>query len=169
MLRPFFDRNFRQRPAQFFFQCALAGLAITLGMVMHDLLASKALLASLGASCFLAFTSPHAPVSRPRRMIGGYACGAASGALCSLLAKGEWLQGVPVDPVLSLALVAGLGVALAMFLMVLRNAEHAPAAGVALGLVIDEWQLWNLLYVMAGIGILTLAKVLLRRVMADLV
>jgi CBS-domain-containing membrane protein len=164
-----FDAGFRRDPARFIIQPALAVMIIMLLMSFHNLLSSVALLAALGASTFVALTMPHAAMSAPRKLIGGYACGAAVGAGCYFLLASGWLERLGADPALARVVLAGLGVGLAIFLMVILDMEHAPAASIALGLVLDAWHPWNVAYVMGGIILLVLFKQWLRPLIRDLV
>jgi len=65
--------------------------------------------------------------------------------------------------------VVGVAAGVAIFLMVLTNTEHPPAAGIALGLVIDRrWGLHTVGLILGCIVALTLAKWLLRRYLRNL-
>jgi hypothetical protein len=98
-----------------------------------DTISHSAVIASLGASCFIVFTMPRARMSRPRFLIGGHVVGVAAGCV------GRWLCAIPALarlPVFSLhsgVLCGALAVGLAIFVMVITDTEHPPAAGLALG------------------------------------
>ena len=59
-------------------------------------------------------------------------------------------------------MVAVLTVGLGILVMVLTDSEHPPAAGTALGLVIDDWSLSAVVLVMLGAFILSSIHLLLR-------
>jgi CBS-domain-containing membrane protein len=62
-----------------------------------------------------------------------------------------------------------LAISLAMFLMVFTRTEHPPAAALALGLVLNEWDLLTIAGVMAGVVALSLFKRLVLPILMDLV
>lgn len=61
-----------------------------------------------------------------------------------------------------------LSVGLAILLMVVMNAEHPPAAGLALGFVLNEWNFWTIIVVVSGIALLSILKTILKPVLVDL-
>jgi CBS-domain-containing membrane protein len=63
---------------------------------------------------------------------------------------------------------AALAVGLAIFLMVVADLEHPPAAGVSLGLVLNGYESEAVLMVIAGILSLAVARNLLRGWLIDL-
>jgi len=52
--------------------------------------------------------------------------------------------------------------------MVVMNAEHPPAAGLALGFVLNEWNFWTVIVVVSGIALLSILKTVLKPVLVDL-
>jgi CBS-domain-containing membrane protein len=48
-----------------------------------------------------------------------------------------------------------LSVGLAILLMVVMNAEHPPAADLALGFVLNEWNFWTVIVVVFAIVLLS--------------
>jgi CBS-domain-containing membrane protein len=108
-------------------------------------------------------------MSRPRFSIGGYVIGVAAGCV------GRWLCAVPALarlPVFSLhagVLCGALAVGLAIFVMVITDTEHPPAAGLVLGLVLNEaCDARVLAVVLIGIVALSLAKEVLQPLLIDL-
>lgn len=91
--------------------CALAVLAVFLA---GRALLAPAVLASLGASCYLAFCVPESPFAQPRSIIGGHLLAAAIGLATHAL--------IP-EPMFA----AALGVALAAIAMPLTRTAHPPA------------------------------------------
>ena len=55
-----------------------------------------------------------------------------------------------------------------MFVMVVTKTEHPPAAALALGLVLNEWDFMTLLVILAGIVSLSLLKRLVLPILMDL-
>jgi CBS-domain-containing membrane protein len=91
--------------------CALAVLAVFLA---GRALLAPAVLASLGASCYLAFCVPESPFAQPRSIIGGHLLATAIGLATHAL--------IP-EPMFA----AALGVALAAITMPLTRTAHPPA------------------------------------------
>jgi CBS-domain-containing membrane protein len=56
-----------------------------------------------------------------------------------------------------------------MFTMVVTRTEHPPAAALALGLVLNEWNLLTLGVVLAGVVALSLIKQLILPALLDLI
>lgn len=158
------DERFRHHPVRYLLQSAMAGVVTMVVLSFLDLLTYTGLVAALGATTFLIFTMPHKVSARPRYVIGGYVMGGLSGILTShAFATGGLL---PIDSVFAIGAIA---VGLATFLMVITNTEHPPAAGMALGLVLQPWDYRTVLYVLGCVCFLCLAKQVLKRVMIDLV
>lgn len=164
-----FDAKFRRIPGHYVVQCLMATAAIMVVLVLMDAAEHTALIASLGASAFIAFTMPQAHVSRPRYLVGGYVVGLAVGVVFGLTFR--WL-GLPAEGnsrFIAQVVLGGLAVGVAIFLMVVLNFEHPPAAGVALGLVINQaWSLATLGVILSAIISLCLVKWLLRRYLKNL-
>ncbi|MEN8127407.1 MAG: HPP family protein [Planctomycetota bacterium] len=89
----------------------------------------EVIIASLGATAFVVFALPNNLSAHPRNVIGGHIVG----LLCGF--AGHWLLHLLPNPDLFIAEagIHALSVGLAIFIMVLINTEHPPAAGTALG------------------------------------
>ena len=153
------DRQFRKHIFKYIVQCTLATAAVYVILLILDARSNAAIIGALGASSFIAFTMPKKHVSEARFMVGGYAVGVGAGALCHFLATWTQLSTVPF---------AAAAVGLAIFAMVVTDTEHPPAAGVALGLVLNGCTYTRVSVVMVGILALYLIKRLLRPVLIDL-
>ncbi len=158
------DEEFRRQPVRYIIQSAMAGIVTMVLLSFLDLLTHTGLVAALGATTFLIFTMPHKVSARPRYVIGGYVMGGLGGILTSYaFASGGLL---PLDSVFAIGAIA---VGSATLLMVTTNTEHPPAAGMALGLVLQPWDYKAVLYVLGCVCFLCLARHALKRVMIDLV
>lgn len=164
-----FDEKFRAHRGKYLFQCLLAVLVIALLMGFRVFVDSVALLAALGASSCVAFTMPHKPASNMRHLLGGYLIGTAVGGLCQTALLRGWVFPEMVDPYIVHCILAGVAVGVTILLMVIMDMEHAPAAAIALGLVLDKPVPENILYVLGGIAVLASLKRLLQPVMIDLI
>ncbi len=121
--------------------------------------AEMAIIASLGATAFTVFSMPRSYAAEPRRVIGGYGFGIAVGLLCHLSMR--WSTSLVAEET-TLVVFGSLAVALAIFAMAATNTEHAPAAGIALGLVVNTWSTGTLAFVVAAMLWMAAVRYLLR-------
>ncbi len=133
-----------------------------------DLFTEGIVIASLGASGFIAFTGPHTHSSHPRFLVGGYLTGIFTAFLCTQLINS--LRMVPFEALHQngIALAGALAVGGSMFLMVVFNTEHPPASALALGLVIDGFPPTTALIAFITIVLLALTKHILKPYMINL-
>jgi CBS-domain-containing membrane protein len=110
---------------------------------------------------------PRRQYAGPRYLIGGYVIGTAVGCALSLLeiAVGDYLS---FDAHTIAIILGALATGLAMFLMVVTDTEHAPAAAVALGFVLNDWDLLTVLVLLIGISAIALIKELIKPRLIDL-
>jgi CBS-domain-containing membrane protein len=164
-----FDRGFRFYAKRYILQSALATLTVLIVLLVLDTISNTAIIAALGASSFIAFTMPKAQISRPRYLIGGYAVGIAAGVLCHFLSVSPLFYQFPVIQGRLDVVFGALSVGMAIFIMVITNTEHPPAAGLALGFMLNEWNAFTVIVVVMGIISLAIIKRLLESIMVDLV
>lgn len=155
--------NFRR----YALQCGMAGAAVLILLLVLDIVTQTVLIASLGASAFIAFAVPRSLHSGPKHLIGGYAIGIVAGVLMATLdtaigATGAWEHAIMV-------VFGAMAISAAMFSMVVTRTEHPPAASLALGLVLNEWTLVTLVVIMTGVIVLSIVKWLVLPVLMDLV
>jgi CBS-domain-containing membrane protein len=161
------DSKFRQNKRRYLAQTC--GVAVTMLVVLLalDSVSQTVLIASLGASAFIAFAVPRSYASRPRALLGGYLVGTAVGCALSLLSI--WLAPRVGAEVHTLQIVGGaLAVGLCFLIMVVMNTEHPPAAALALGYVLNDWNIVTVLVVLSGILALSLVKEAFRSKLMDL-
>ena len=164
-----FDAKFRRIPGHYVVQCLMATGAIMVVLVLMDAGEHTALIAALGASAFIAFTMPKAHVSEPRYLIGGYLVGLVVGAAFGLTHRWVDLARLGLSASAAEVVLGGLAVGVSIFIMVVINTEHPPAAGVALGLVVNRgWGATTLAVILSAIISLCLIKWLLRRYLRNL-
>lgn len=162
------DTSFSGATGRYIVQCGLATLCVLVVLLVLDPLRRGASIASLGASSFIAFAMPHQRISRPRLMVGGYAIGIVVGVLC------YWLAGLPIWENVAYvgtsryAVFGAVAVGAAIFLMVVTQSEHPPAAGLALGFVTDGTDARTVLVVALGIVALSTLKTLLKPALRNL-
>ena len=157
----------RQDLKRYALQCGLAGVVVLMLLLVLDTVTQTVLIASLGASAFIAFAIPRSKLSGHRHMIGGYVVGIIAGIVAASLnhwidPPGGWDHAVMV-------VCGALAISLAMFLMVITRTEHPPAAALALGLVLNEWNFMTLLVVLSGVVLLSVIKRLVLPLLLDLV
>ncbi len=162
------DAKFRTNKARYILQCALATVSSLLILFGLNVMSHAAVVASLGATSFIVFTAPHKNVSRPRYLVGGYVIGLVVGSFCHWVSQWPWLAQFAFIADHTYVIFGAMAVGLAIFMMVVTNTEHPPAAGVAMGLVFGEWQAMTVLVVLVGIVALVVIKRLLKPVLIDL-
>jgi CBS-domain-containing membrane protein len=136
-------------------------------LLVLDAVTQTVLIASLGASAFIAFAVPLSLHSSPRHMIGGYVVGILAGGSMSYLYTSLGVS-VPFVENAAMIIFCALATSTAMFVMVVTRTEHPPAAALALGLVLNEWNMLTIGVVLAGIVGLSLFKRLVLPLLMDL-
>lgn len=157
----------RSNLQRYILQCALASVAVLILLLVMDAVTQTVLIAALGASSFIAFAVPRSLQSDPRYMIGGYLVGMTCGCLMSLSHTYFHFNDAIADHTV-MVVFGALATGLAMFVMVATKTEHPPAAALALGLVLNEWDLLTLLVVLTGVAALSIVKKLILPMLMDL-
>jgi CBS-domain-containing membrane protein len=163
------DDKFPTNKRIYFLQCGLATLSVFTVLMILDAISNAAIIAALGASSFIAFTMPQAQVSRPRFLIGGYLVGTAAGSLCHFLSLSPWLAGLPFVESHPQVVFGAVAVGVAMFVMVVTDTEHPPAAGLALGFVLNEFDHMAVVVTLVGIVLVSIIKAMLKPVLKNLI
>jgi CBS-domain-containing membrane protein len=127
-------------------QSILATLSVF--VVLYFLSLQEAVIvASIGATAFIVFAMPSSITAQPRNVIGGQLVGLFCGFLFSL---------IPHPGLIFLIFIYSLAVGVSIFIMVVTDTEHPPAAGTALGVVITGIRLDVLITIVLSIIILSL-------------
>lgn len=163
------DEQARSNLKPFILQSVMATLAILVILLFLDVIEHTALIATLGSSTFLVFTRPSAYSAHARPLIGGYIIGLGVGALFYYLSLFPGWLSLPLSEHTVYIIYAALAVGLAIFLMVITDTEHPPAAGAALGLVLNTWGFKTLMFMLAAVLSLAVLRRALQRFMVDLV
>ncbi len=137
-----FDKNLKPRIKNPVFQCTLATLCLIIILLVQNALFSEAIVVSVASTAFSIFVFPDSIASTPRRVIGGQIVAILAGSLIFIILHLPSVESAAADAQLVQSIAAALAVGLGLLLMVATNTEHPPAAGVALGIVIDPWQ-WS--------------------------
>lgn len=154
--------EFRSYWKYFVFQSLLAAASVYLVLMILNP-DEAVIIASLGATAFVVFALPEKFTAQPRNVIGGHIVG----LLCGLLGSGL-LEILPVrsDPIENA--IYALAVGLSMFIMVISDTEHPPAAGTALGVATKGFSLHVIAGVLLFSILLSLIRWLLRNRLRDL-
>ena len=161
------DPKFKKNIWRYVFQCSLAAFSIFVILLFLNIKDDTAIIASLGATTFIMFTKPRAYASCARQLFGGYLIGIITGIVFDLISQIPRLHEIIPEYVCTM-LFCALAVGVAMLLMTLLNAEHAPAAGVALGLVLNVWDMRTLMITIVAVVVLFLIKKAAERYMIDI-
>ncbi|MFH1639451.1 MAG: HPP family protein [Chloroflexota bacterium] len=159
-----FDESFKKMPRNYVYQSLLATLTMTLILYFVRLMTHAVVVGALGSSTFVVFAMPHSTTAEPRRLIGGHIVGLLCGIACYYLFSTGFL-GVMCQNIELVYLFGGaLTVGLAIFLMTITNTEHPPAAGIALGVFINQWSPGIIAFILLfAVGISIVRKLLLKR------
>jgi CBS-domain-containing membrane protein len=163
-----FDEKFSSNKIRYILQCGLATLSVFIVLLILGTMSNVVIIAVLGSSAFIVFTMPEAQVSRPRFLIGGYLIGIAAGLLCYYISSLSLLTRIFVIHEYSLVVFGSLSVGLAIFAMVITDTEHPPAAGLALGLILNEWSYMTIVVAIVGVISLSAIKAALRPLLRNL-
>lgn len=163
-----FDPKIKGHIHKYIFQCGLAMTSILVILVLLNIKTGTAIIASLGATTFIVFTKPNAYASRMRPLLGGYFVGIVVGIAFHYLSELTPLLSIFNERIIYI-FCGAMAVGLSIFIMTITNTEHAPTAGVALGLVINEWDYYTILVIILTVIILFIVKKLLQPIMMDLI
>lgn len=163
-----FDVKFKENIGTYILQCTLATFIVMIVLSLLNALSDTAIIASLGATSFIAFTMPHTNGSKPRYLLGGYAVGIIVGSTMKLISMLPFFQKNPYFEAHGSVLFGALAIGFTIFVMVITNFEHPPACGLALGVVLNPFSLWTLFVVVVGVSMITLLKTLMKSHMKNL-
>ena len=160
-----FHRGLRR---YYFFQSLLATIIIAALLAVFLRLGRVVFAAAMASSTFVVFAAPSSKSAQPRCILGGHYFSLLMGGLCQLLVWAGPLQAMGLSATHARAVAAGVAVGLSIFLMVVTDTEHPPAAGTALGAVLNEWSPVAVVTVIIGTLVLSMTRHLLRGVLRDL-
>lgn len=163
------DNKFKKNIVKYIFQCVLATLTILAVLLFLNILTETAIITALGASTFIVFTMPKQYSSDSRRLFGGYLVGLAVGFLFYLISTSDFGTFFIGNHTTSLVIYGALAVGAAILIMIITNTEHAPAAGIALGLVINKWDYVTIIFIILAVIWMYGIKTILRKYLIDLI
>jgi len=144
------DKKFKNNKLKYFFQCMLASLTILAVLYFLNIIEEAAIITALGASSFIVFALPHSYSSDLKRLIGGYTVGLIIGFIFFLISNSRIFTSF-LDSYSVLIISAAFAVGISIFIMTITNTEHAPAAGIALGLVINNWDYSTIFFILLAV------------------
>ena len=164
------DRKFLAHKLNYIFQSFFACAYMFATLVAFGRLARTELLGAIGvsslaSSAFIVFALCDSQVAQPRRLLGGYCVSMIIGVLCHILAfevNFDWTQSIALLNQYGMDIVGALAVGFAVLTMTVFNMEHPPAAGFALGLVLEPWNTVSLVVVVIALIILAIAQRIFR-------
>jgi len=163
-----FDEKLKKNLGRYILQCFLATLTILAVLLFLDVLTETAIIAALGASAFIVFTMPKTYSSDMRRLLGGYIVGTSVGIMFHFISISKEAESIFANSSAPLILFGAMSVGIAIFIMAITNTEHAPAAGIALGLVINQWTFMTVLFILIAILWMASVKKLLKSYLMNL-
>ena len=162
----FLDRKFLAHKANYIMQSFYAavymfGMLVAFGQMARTELLGAVGISSLASSACIVFALCDSQVAQPRRLLGGYVVSMLFGVLCHVLAfelNINLLDNISFVSEYGLDLLGALAVGLSILSMTILNMEHPPAAGFALGLVLEPWNAMSLIVVIIALIILAIAQ-----------
>ena len=167
------DQYIHSRWNHYFLQCCLASVSLILILLIGGTL-KTAIVVGIASSAFTIFVVPNSVAATPRKVIGGHLLAAFIGTLIALFLQSPPLSQLVLENRYFLDVAAALSVGIGIFLMVVTNTEHPPAAGTSLGLVIQccepnigvDWS--SIIFIIASAGLLSGVRIALRDKMVNL-
>jgi len=121
------------------------------------------IIASIGATSFIIFAMPNTLTAQARNVVGGHLVGLGCGLVSAVIVKY-----FAIEFSVFYSFVYAVSVGLSIFIMVVIDVEHPPAAGTALGVAIRGFSWKVVIAVVAGAVILSLIHRLFRGCLRDL-
>lgn len=155
--------EFRRYWKHFVLQSLLATGSVFLILVILGL-QEAVIIASLGATTFVVFAIPKNFTARPRNVIGGHTVG----LVCGFVGAGVLQLFPSPENMFTQSAIFAVAIGLAIFVMVVIDAEHPPAAGTALAVALEGFSLHTAGGVLFFAVILSAIRWLLRNYLRDL-
>ena len=167
--RHIFDPKFKRGMLGYYVaQTAIATAFVFALLVVLYELGQLVIVAALGSSAFVVFAMPRRENSRARYVVGGHFFCFLTGTGLRLLTH-DWLFGyLEMSPTAEDIIACSLAVGTSLFVMVVTDTEHPPAAGTAVGTALADFSPQVAVSVILGAVMLCVGKLLLRRWLKDL-
>lgn len=162
------DPKLRRRYRRYFFQAALATVAISAILLFVDSLSTAAIAAGMGSSVVGIFIEPSATTSRVRAVVGGHTMALLLGSVFSFILFAGGIETFVADHSYFHAMMMALSVGILILVMAVTDTEHPPAAGIVIGMSSREWAPEVFGAILAAAFLLGATKLLLKRHLRDL-
>ncbi len=162
------DPKFRLRFRRYFFQAALATVAMAGILLFVDSLSSAAIAAGLGSSVIGIFINPTGATARLRAVVGGHTMALLLGSVFSFILFAGGIESFIADHSRFHALMMALSVGMLILVMAVTDTEHPPAAGIAIGMASREWTPEVFGAILGAVVLLGAIKLVLKRHLEDL-
>ena len=155
------DQYIHSKWAHYISQCGLASLSLILILVMGDILLRAAIVVGVASSAFTIFVIPESIAATPRKVVGGHLVAGLAGAAISFILQTPGLEIYAIETRYVLDVAAALSVGIGIFLMVVTNTEHPPAAACLLGLILNGVNFERIISILGAVILLILIRFLL--------
>jgi CBS-domain-containing membrane protein len=159
---PLLDPSLGDRAGNYVAQSAMATVAMIAILLLEDVVLRAAIVVAMASTVFTIFVVPDSVAATPRKVIGGHVVGVVAGSLTAAVIGLPAVAPIVEDSRLLFDSLAALTVGLSIAVMVATNAEHPPAAGAALGLVVHGWALSSVGVILIGAVSLSIVRMILR-------
>jgi succinate-acetate transporter protein len=162
------NNSFKQYPLKFLLQSLLVSTLVFIGVALlayssHTVILSSIGASSIAASAFICFMLADINSAKVRNILGSYIIAIIAGILCSFIAEQLFAVNFSQYSLIIHIIFSTLAITIAVVLMLVINIEHPPALGLALGLVLDIWDLRTIICIITTIILMVAIKVLLRK------
>ncbi len=144
-------------------QSLAATITIFILFMLVSIQKKPVIVASIAATTFIIFAMPGYITAKPRNVIGGHVIG----MICGFLIPAVPLHHL-VPQSVSVSLLYALAVGASIFLMVITDTEHPPAAGTALGVAIAGFSIKITLTILICVVVLSSVHYIFRDWFRDL-
>ncbi len=155
--------EFKRYWKHYVFQSVAATVSIFVVIFAVNIQENPVVIASIGATTFIVFAMPNYLTAQPRNILGGHIVGMVCGFLASIIPLGQLMPDS-----LAVSILYALAVGASIFIMVVIDTEHPPAAGTALGLAIFGFSLKITLTLLVSMIFLTAVHHFCKQYLRDL-
>jgi len=156
--------EFRTHWKNYILQSLLATGVVFTVLVFLSVQNNAVIIASIGATTFIVCAMPNDLAAKPRNIIGGYIVSLICGIICAIIPYPSFLPHL-----VSSSLIYAAAVGLSIFIMVVTDTEHPPAAAMALGVALRRSFSWNVIAaVLISAVVLSLIHFAFKRHLKDL-
>lgn len=168
------DKQFSQSKKRYLFQCMIGLIYIFLVLLVLGAYAKKDVLeaigmGALGSTLFLVLAAPDSVMASWKNIIGGYFIAIALGIIGHYCKVSFPILHSFFPLTFDDALYCALAFGIAMLMMTVMDVEHPPAGGLAVALVLENWNFSILLVVLGGAVGIILLKAVLRKHLINLI